>query len=78
MIMPPPYYGGNDPPRAIDEKANDQIMHGRRFGKANRTTYETLDPDAQVDVLVFDFLRVLFADCVLLRVDMALVGAPSV
>jgi len=28
---------------AIDEKADHQIVHGRRFGKANRATHETFD-----------------------------------
>ena len=61
---------------AIDEEANHQIVHRRRFGKANGATHETLDPGAQIDVLVFDFLCVLFADFVLLWVDMPLIGAP--
>ena len=29
---------------AIDEETNDQIVHRRRFGKANRAAHETLDP----------------------------------
>jgi hypothetical protein len=29
---------------AIDEEADHQVVHGRRFGKAKRTAYETLDP----------------------------------
>jgi hypothetical protein len=29
---------------AIDEEANHQIVHGRRFRKANGATHETLDP----------------------------------
>ena len=29
---------------AIDEETDDQIVHRRRFGKANRATHETLDP----------------------------------
>ena len=64
--------------RAIDEEANHQIVHRRRFGKANGATHETLDPGAQIDVLAFDFLCVLFADFVLLWVDMPLIGAPSI
>ena len=28
---------------AIDEEANHQIVHRRRFGKANGATHETLD-----------------------------------
>src|SRR5215510_10084327 len=44
---------------AIDEETNHQIMHGRRFGKANRATHETLDPGPQIDVFALDFLRIL-------------------
>ena len=40
---------------AIDEEANHQIVHGRCFGKANRTTHETLDACPQVDVFTLDF-----------------------
>ena len=60
---------------AIDEKANHQIVHGRRFGKASGATDETFDPCPEVDVLAFNFLRMLFADFVLLGVDMPFVGA---
>ena len=37
---------------AIDEQADHQVVHGRRFGKANGTTHETLDPCPQIDMLV--------------------------
>jgi len=63
---------------AIDEEAKHQIVHSRRFGKANGATYEPFDPGAQIDVLAFDPLRVLFADYVLLRGDMPLVGTPPI
>ena len=63
---------------AIDEEADHQIVHGRRFGKANRATYEPLDPGPQIDVFALDRLRVLFADDVLLRGDMPLVGPPAI
>jgi hypothetical protein len=33
---------------AIDEETNDQIVHRRRFGKANRAAHETLDPGPQI------------------------------
>ena len=33
----------------IDEEANHQIVHGRRFGKANGAPYEPLDPGPQID-----------------------------
>ena len=39
---------GNPQFLAIDEEANDQIVHRDRFGKANHTTSETLDPDPQI------------------------------
>jgi hypothetical protein len=62
----------------IDEEANDQIMHRRRFGKADRATHETCDPGPEVDVLACDLLCVLFADHVLLRGDMSLIGTPPI
>ena len=63
---------------AIDEQADHQVVHGRRFGKANGTTYKTLDPCSQIDVFALDFLRMLFADVVLLGVDMPLVDTPAI
>ena len=61
---------------AIDEEAEHQSRHGRRFGKANRAAHKTLDPCPQIQVFALDFLRRLFADFVLLGVDMPLVGTP--
>jgi len=55
---------------AIDEQADHQIVHGGRFGKANRAAYEPLDPGPQSEVCALDGLRVLFPDDVLLRDDM--------
>ena len=63
---------------AIDEETKHQIMHPCRFGKANRATYETFDPSAQIDVLAFDLLRMGFANRVLRGIDMALVGSPAI
>ena len=63
---------------AIDEEANHQIVHGRRFRKANSTTHEPLDLCPQIDVFTLDFLRIGLAHFVLLGVDMALVGAPPI
>ena len=58
---------------ATDEETKHQIMHLCRFGKANRATYETFDPSAQIDVLAFDLLRMGFANRVLLGIEMVLV-----
>ena len=63
---------------AIDEEANHQIVHRRRFGKANRATHETLDPGPQIDVFALDFLCILLANVMLLWVDMPLVGPPPI
>jgi len=63
---------------AIDEEANHQIVHGRRFRKAHGTTHETLDPGPQIEVCTLDFLRMLLANVMLRWVDMPLVGAPSI
>ena len=63
---------------AIDKEADHQIVHGCRFGKANRATYEPLEPSPQIDVFALDGLRVLFTDDVLLRNDMPLVRPPTI
>jgi hypothetical protein len=61
---------------AIDEETNHQIVHGRRFGKADRAAHQTLHAGPQIDMLAFDLLGVLFAHNVLLGIDMSLIGAP--
>ena len=63
---------------AIDEESNDEIMHALRLGEAQRAADEPLDPGPQIDVFALDLLCVLFADCVLLGLDMPLIGAPSI
>jgi hypothetical protein len=63
---------------AIDEETNHQIVHGRRFGKADCAAHQTLHAGPQIDVLAFDLLRVLFAHDVLLGIDMSLVGPPPI
>src|ERR671922_2955442 len=63
---------------AIDEEADHQIVHGRGFGKTNCTPHEPFNPCPQIDVFTLDFLRILFANCVLLGIDMALVGPPPI
>jgi hypothetical protein len=63
---------------AIDEEANDQIVHRCRFGKAHGATYEPFHPGRQIEVFALDFLCMLLANVMLLWGDMLLVGAPSV
>ncbi len=63
---------------AIDEETNDQIVHRRRFGKADRATHETLDPCPQIDVFTLNSLRVLLANLMLRWVDMPFIRSPSV
>jgi len=53
-------------------------VHRYRFGETNRATHEPFDSGPQIDVLTFDLLRMGFANRVLLRIEMALVGAPSI
>ena len=38
------------PPKliAIDEETDHEIVHGRRFGKADRAAYKPLDSGAQI------------------------------
>ena len=63
---------------AVDEETDHQSMHGRRFGEANRAAHETFNPGPQIDVFALDGLHVLFANGVLHRSKMALVGPPSI
>src|SRR5262245_11342136 len=63
---------------AIDEEAKHQIVHRRRFRKANRATDSPFQPSAKIDVLAFDPLCMGFANGVLFGGDMALVGAPPI
>ena len=63
---------------AIEEETDHQIMHGGRCGKANRATYEPLDPSPQIDVFALDGLRVPFAHCTFLRVDLPPIGTPAI
>jgi hypothetical protein len=62
----------------IDEEADHQGVHGRRCGKANGPTHETLHPCPQIDVLTLGGLCMLLADFVRLGVDRPLVGAPAI
>ncbi len=63
---------------AIDEETDHQIVHCRHFGKTNRTTHKMLDACAQIDVLAFDFLRILLAYVMLFGGDMPFVRPPSI
>ena len=63
---------------AIDEEANDQIVHGGRFGEANCTAYKPLNASPQIDVFALNFLGMLLADYVLLRSDMSFVSPPAI
>jgi len=36
---------------AIDEEAHDQIVHGGRFGEADRPADKSLNAGSQIDVL---------------------------
>ena len=63
---------------ASEDKANHQIVHGDRFGKANGTTYKPFNPGPQIDVLAFDFLRILLPNMMLLWGDMPLVRPTAI
>jgi pyruvate/2-oxoglutarate dehydrogenase complex dihydrolipoamide dehydrogenase (E3) component len=57
---------------------DDEIVHGRRLGKADRATDEPFNPGPQVDVLAFDLLCMGFANRVLLRIKVSLIGPPPI
>jgi hypothetical protein len=45
---------------AIDEQANDKVMHLDRLGKTNGFTHQTLDARPQRQMLAFNLLRIAF------------------
>ena len=63
---------------AINEEPNHEIVHRRRFRKADRATDEPLDPRPQIDVFTLDALGMLLAYVMLRGSKMALVGAPPI
>jgi hypothetical protein len=70
----------DEPPEFIpvDKQSDDQIVHTLGLRKAERPAHQPLDPRPQINMFALDFLRVLFADGVLLGLDMPLIGAPSI
>ena len=53
-------------------------MHPLSLRKADRATYQSLDPRPQSDVLTLDFLCLVFADSMLLGINVSLISAPPV
>ena len=62
----------------VNEEANHQIVHGRRFGKADRAPHEPLDSGPQLDVFTLNSRRVLLANLMLRWVNMPCIRSPSV
>ena len=69
----------DEPPEFIpvDKQSDDQIVHTFGLRKADRPAHQPLEPRPRIDVFALDFLGVLFADGVLLGLDMPLIGAPD-
>src|SRR4029434_7953609 len=63
---------------AIAEEAHDQIVHGGRFGEADRPAYKAHNAGSQIDLLALHFLCLLRDYDVLLRGDMPLVSTPPI
>ena len=53
-------------------------MHLFRLRKTDGAAHQPFDPGPQIDMLAFDLLRMSFATRVLLGIEMALVGSPSI
>jgi len=62
----------------LPTESERQTNSSCRLGKANRATYEPLDPSPQIDVFALDGLRVLLPDDVLRRDEMPLIRPPSI
>ena len=53
-------------------------MHLDRFRKTDGLPDQTFDPCTQCGVFAFDLLRVLFPNCMLVRIEMTPIGSPPI
>ena len=53
-------------------------MHLDGFGKTYGLPYQAFDPGTQRGVFAFDLLRMLFPNCMLVRINVTTIGPPSV
>jgi hypothetical protein len=53
-------------------------MHLDGFGKTYGLPYQAFDPGTQRGVFAFDLLRMLFPNCMLVRINVTTLGPPPV
>jgi hypothetical protein len=63
---------------AVHKETNDDIMHLKRLGKADRLAGQALDPGTSRQGFAFYLLRIALAGYVLIHIDMARVRTPIV
>ena len=65
--------------KAVDEQADDEIVHRDGLRETNRLAHQALDPRAQRQMFAFQLLRVAFPYFMIMGVYMSLIRPqPSV
>ena len=65
-------------PFSTKKVSGSEIIHLDGFGKTDGLPYQAFDPGTQCGVFAFDFLRMLFANGMLVRINVTTVGPPPV
>ena len=63
--------------KAVDEQADDEIVHLGGLREADRLAHQALDAGAQRQVLALQLLGMVFPHCMEPGIEMALVRAPA-
>ena len=63
---------------AVDEQADDEIVHLSGLREADRLAHQALDPCAQREMFAFQLLRIAFPHFMANRSKMAFVRPPAV
>ena len=64
--------------KAVDEQADDEIVHLGGLREAGRLAHQALDAGAQRQVLALQLLGMVFPHCMEPGIEMALVRAPAI
>ena len=64
--------------KAVDEQADDEIVHLGGLREADRLAYKAFDPCAQRQMFAFQLLGIVFPHCMERGIEMALVRAPAI
>ena len=64
--------------KAVDEQADDEIVHLGGLREADRLAHQALDAGAQRQVLALQLLGMVFPHCMEPGIEMALVRTPAI